>query len=76
MFQYVFPNPFEKTNIWFDKWNSFTERYKNYYVHHKPQNYSKVSIIRPGRSRLLEFWKKDSPGRFIETFSKYPDQVV
>ena len=33
------PNPFEKTNIWFDKWNSFTERYKNYYVHHKTQNY-------------------------------------
>ena len=40
MFQYVFPNPFEKTNIWFEKWNSFTERYKNYYVHHKTQNYS------------------------------------
>ena len=55
---YVFPNPFEKTNIWFDKWNSFTERYKNYYVHHKTQDYSKVSIIRPGCSRLLEFEKK------------------
>ena len=38
--------------------------------------YSKVSIIRPGRSRLLEFKKKDSTGPLIETFSKYPDQVV
>ena len=38
--------------------------------------YSKVSIIRPGRSRLLEFEKKDSTGRLIETFSKYLDQVV
>ena len=38
--------------------------------------YSKVSIIRPGRSRLLEFEKKDSAGRLIETFPKYPDQVV
>ena len=38
--------------------------------------YSKLSIIRPGRSRLLEFEKKDSNGRLIETFSKYPDQVV
>ena len=31
--------------------------------------YSKVSIIRPGCSRLLEFEKKDSTGRLIETFS-------
>ena len=38
--------------------------------------YSKVSIIRPGRSRLLEFEKTDSTGCLIETFSKYPDQVV
>ena len=39
--------------------------------------YSKVSFIRPGRSRLLEFEKKkDSIGHLIETFSKYPDQVV
>ena len=38
--------------------------------------YSKVSIIRPGCSRLLEFEKKDSTGRLKETFSKYPDQVV
>ena len=30
--------------------------------------YSKVSFIKPGRSRLLEF---DSTGRLIETFSKY-----
>ena len=37
---------------------------------------SKVSIIRPGSSRLLEFKKKDSTGRLIETFSKYPDQVI
>jgi hypothetical protein len=40
-------------------------------------NYSKVSIIRPGRSRLLEFEKnKLSTGHLIETFSKYSDQVV
>ena len=32
------------------------------------------SIIRPGRSRLLEFEKRT--GHLIETFSKYPDQVV
>ena len=38
--------------------------------------YSKVSIVRPGRSRLLEFEKKNSTGRLIETFSKYLDQVV
>ena len=38
--------------------------------------YSKVSIIRPSRSRLLEFEKKDSAGCLIETFSKYPEQVV
>ena len=37
----------------------------------------KMAIIRPGCSRLLEFEKKkDSTGRLIETFSKYPDQVV
>ena len=41
--------------------------------------YSKVSIIRPGRSRLLgfeknstgDFFKKFRPGRLIETVSKY-----
>ena len=38
--------------------------------------YSKVSIIRPGRSRLLELEEKDSTGRLMETFSKYPDQDV
>ena len=38
--------------------------------------YSKVSIIRPDHSRLLEFEKKDSTGPLIETFSKYLDQVV
>ena len=38
--------------------------------------YSKVSIIRPGCSRLLGFWKKDSTGHLIETFSKNPDQDV
>ena len=38
--------------------------------------YSKISIIRPGRSKLLEFKKKDSTGLLIETFSKYTDQVV
>ena len=38
--------------------------------------YYKVSITRPGRSRLLEFEKKYSTGCLIETFSKYPDQVV
>ena len=32
--------------------------------------YSKVSIIRPGHSRLLGFEKKDSSGHLIETFSK------
>ena len=32
--------------------------------------------LRPGRSMLLEFEKKNSTGRLIETFSKYPDQVV
>ena len=37
--------------------------------------YSKVSIIRPVCSRLLEFEKKDSIGRLIETFYKYQDQV-
>ena len=39
--------------------------------------YSKLSVIRPGHSRLLEFGKKIlSTGCLIETFSKYPDQVV
>ena len=32
--------------------------------------YSKLSIIRPGFSRLLEFEKKDRTGCLIETFSK------
>ena len=32
------------------------------------EGYSKVSIIRPLK-------KKDSTGRLIDTFSKYPDQV-
>ena len=35
-----------------------------------------LRIIKPGRSRLLEFEKKHSIGRLIETFSKNPDQVV
>ena len=30
--------------------------------------YSKVSIIRPDRSRLLEFEQQDSTGHLIETF--------
>ena len=41
--------------------------------------YSNVSIIRPGRSRLLEFKKKILLVNFvclIETFSQYPYQVV
>ena len=38
--------------------------------------YSKDSIIRPGRSRLLEFEKKDGPGCLIETFFKNLDQEV
>ena len=38
--------------------------------------YYKLSIIRPGRSKLLEFEKKNSTGHLIETYSKYPDQVV
>ena len=38
--------------------------------------YSKLSIIRSGRSGPLEFEKKDSTCHLIETFSKYPDQVV
>ena len=36
--------------------------------------YSKVSIIRPCHSRLLEFEKKDSAGCLIETFSKHTNQ--
>jgi hypothetical protein len=38
--------------------------------------YSKLSIMKPDLSRLLEFEKKDSIGHLIETFSKYLDQVV
>ena len=39
--------------------------------------YSKVSIIRPGRSRLLEVEKNIYiTGQLIETFSKNSDQVV
>ena len=48
-------------------------------LHHdrKEELYSKLSIVRHGPSRLLEFEKKDSTGRLIEiVFSKYPDQVV
>ena len=37
--------------------------------------YSKVPIIRPGRSRLLEF-KKSIDRLLIETFSKNPDHDV
>ena len=45
-------------------------RLRNRYLHQCM--YSKVSIIRPGRSRLLVFEKKDSTGHLIETFSKNP----
>ena len=39
--------------------------------------YIKVFIIRPDRSRLLEFEKKIvCTGCLIKTFFKYPDQVV
>ena len=39
--------------------------------------YSKLSVIRPGHSRFLEFGKKIlSTGCLIETFSKYPDQNI
>ena len=38
-------------------------------------SYSKVSIIRPVCSRLLEF-ENISTGYLIETFSKIPDQDV
>ena len=38
--------------------------------------FSKVSIIRHGRSTVLEFEMKYSTGGLIETFSKYPDQVI
>ena len=39
--------------------------------------YSKVSIVRPGRSRLLEFGKKIvGTGRLIQTFSKNPEQDI
>ena len=37
---------------------------------------SKLFIIRPDRSRLLEFEKKDSTGCLLESFFKYPDQDV
>ena len=43
---------------------------------HIAAKYSKVSIIRPGHSRLRGFEKKDSTGRLIETFSKNLDQEV
>ena len=46
------------------------------YVKEKDVTYSKVSIIKPGCSRLLEFEKKDSTGRLIQTFSKNQDQDV
>ena len=39
-------------------------------------NYSKVFIIRPGRSMLLEFEKKNITGRLIEIFPKNLDQDV
>ena len=39
----------------------------------QPTVYSKLSIIRPGRSRLLELEKKDGTGCLIETFFKNPD---
>ena len=38
--------------------------------------YSKVSFIRSGHSRLLEFEKEDSTGRLIDTFSKCPEHVI
>ena len=56
--------------------SSFSSSHKDLSRHDRHDVYSKVSIIRPGCSRLLEFEKKDSTGRLIETFSKYPDQVV
>ena len=43
-------------------------------MHSIVTEYSKLSIIRPGCSRLLQFEKKDSTGRLIEIFFKYPDQ--
>jgi hypothetical protein len=42
----------------------------------KVRSYSKVSIIRPGCSKLLEFDKKLVLVVYLETFFKYPDQVV
>ena len=40
--------------------------------------YSKLSIIRPGCSRLLEFEKKDRTGRLIEIFFQIsrPDRLI
>ena len=55
--------------------NSSLAKYIPAFLKYLPR-YSKVSIIRPGHSRLLEFEKKNSTGRLIETFFKYPDQVV
>ena len=37
-------------------------------------SYSKVSIIRSGCSRLLEFEKINTTGLLIEAFQKNPDQ--
>ena len=48
---------------------------KQVVFHFGPIKYSKVFIIRPGRSRLLEV-EKNSAGHLIGTFSRYPDQVV
>ena len=45
-------------------------------VHTILGKYSKVSIIRPGRSRVLEFEKIVCTVCLIETFSKNPDHVV
>ena len=67
--------------IWTETWNKNLAIvyyfYLLYFQHSGHSMYSKVSIIRPGRSTLLEFEKKkESTGCLIETFSKYPDQVV
>ena len=60
------------------KWLLPTEGHKGQsFQYTVPNTYSKVSIIRTGLSRLLEFEKKIvCTGHLIETFSKYPDQVV
>ena len=74
---------FLKMNWWIDTTNKIKEihfyvEYNLMYLHNlKVRNlwvaYSKLSIIRPGRSRI---WKKDSKGRFIEIFSKIPDCLI